>query len=158
MLSIIKEVSYCQSEMEEKFYPLIRKSVFHFTSDKKLTTIINSGGILPSGHCSELSTTSIYSAKSMGKALSAVCLFDLRNKSDKQIAPGLSYYNFLKGKVGTKLVYLELDKKYHGDITTLDKVDESLRKQKMYLPEIESWYIGKVELNMISNIYVVKIT
>jgi hypothetical protein len=157
MQSIIQEKLYQLSEMEKNFYPLIRNSVFHFTSDKKLNSIIDSDGIFPSGYSSEIYTTSIYSNKSMGKALAAVCLFDLRNKTDEQIAPGQSFYNFLQGKVGSRLVYLELDKRYHGNITTIDKVDENLRKERMYLPEIESWYVGKIELSMISNIYVVSI-
>src|SRR5690554_6649950 len=135
MPQIIEE-TILLDELETVFYPKIRNSVFHFTSIEKLEKILEDQVIFPSGKREDIKTTSIYSEESMGRALGAVCLFDLRNKTDEQVAPGKSYYDFLRGKKGTSLIYLVLKEELYNEVLTLGNIEESLQKTKMYLPEI----------------------
>ncbi len=62
------------NELESTIGALLSDRVFHFTSGEKLKSILQSECILPNP--GSLSKTSIHSDQSVGKHLSAVCLFD----------------------------------------------------------------------------------
>ena len=142
-------------EFTNDFYRLIRNEVFHFTSREKLSQILDSEAILTSSN-PELKRTSIYSEESVGKYLDAVCLFDLRGKSDEQVAPGKSYYDFLPLESSRKgLAYCVISHRYYKDLTTVDELDDVAKGEKMYLPVIESWHKGELSIGKLECIYVI---
>ena len=151
------EMNLKREDLDSQLYPKLRNQVFHYTTKSKLEKIMESGFLLTSGS-KNLSATSIHSNSSTGQHLGAVCLFDLRDKTDQQIAPGKSYYNFLSPHVKiSSVAYLVLSSDFYTDLKTLNEIDEWSRTNTMYLPEIESWHLGHLRLEKISTIYVVNL-
>ncbi len=143
-----------REEMEETFYPKIKNQVFHFTSMEKYLSIKSKGAILPSS-TQNLKTTSLHSHESVGSILEAVCLFDLRNKTEKQIAPGKSFYDFLEiSDKKSHLVYLLFSKNFYSELITVN--DLAKNTDGMYLPEIESWHKGPITLKKLSTVFIIE--
>jgi hypothetical protein len=157
LLPQVLELSLKPTEFESVLYPKIRDAVFHYSTGEKYEKILKSG-YLASSNTVELVGTSLYSDVSAGKFLKAVCLFDLRNKTDEQIAPGKSYYDFLKPfSQLKKVVYFVVSKKYYADLKIFSDLDDHVKKHTMYLPVIESWHVGHLPLEKLESIYVVNI-
>lgn len=152
MKNLVK-LSLPRCSLEETLYPKLRNRVFHYTTGIKFEKIRESGCLFHSGS-ENLKTTSIYSNNSTGRHLRAVCLFDLRNKTNEQIAPGKSYYDFLSPDSRiSSVVYLVVSESFYKDIKTLEHLDESTKEKTMYLPEIEAWHPGNLHLSKIETVY-----
>lgn len=83
-----------QEDLKSDLLPILTGKLFHLTSLSAWIAIQISGAVTPNRN-GEFKATSTQSHKSVGKHLDAVCLFDLRDKTTKQIAHGLSLYDFL---------------------------------------------------------------
>lgn len=144
----IVKLSVLKEQVEKEIYPILENQVFHLTSFKNVEQILTDGHLKPSDS-TNLKQTSIHSNQSTGKALGAVCLFDLRNKSKSEIEIPRSYYDFLKIPQEDQLVYFIVNPKYCNDIVTFNDLTPELVSSSMYLPLIESWHIGKLDLSKI---------
>lgn len=150
------ELTISAGNLEQEVGPPLHNQVFHFTSGSKFKKIQNFQSIIPNSGTP--SNSSIHSDESVGKHLNAVCLFDLRNKTSEQIAPGKSYYDYLEPRFGDSLVFLILSKGIYHRITTLDQLDKTTLETKMYLPEIESWHKGPISIKDLDKILVINVT
>ncbi len=151
------ELNLRRNEFSKVLYPKLRHSVFHYSFDERCQKIMDCGYLAFSGGA-DVTSTSTYSDRSTGKHLKAVCLFDLRGKTDEEIAPGKSYYDFLDPHPEiTKAVYFVVSERFYCDITIFSDLDENAKKNTMHLPAIESWHKGHLPLNKLDFVYIVNI-
>ena len=153
----IFELHLKRHELSDVLYPKLRHSVFHYSFGQRYQEIMRCGYVAFS-FVVDVASTAIYTEKSAGKHLKAVCLFDLRGKTDEEIAPGKSYYDFLNPHPKIKqAVYFVVSDMFYEDITIFSALDDYTKANTMYLPTIESWHIGHLPLNKLECIYVVNI-
>lgn len=153
----VTQLSLRTDELESTVGPRLDQQVFHFTSGASYLGILQRGRIIQNSD-GRFKTTSRHSFQSMAHHLKAIALFDLRSKSSDQITLGKSFYNYLCGQPGQKIVYLIISPRVYSRLITLRDLEEDLRLTKMYLPEIESWYEGDLFLEDIKETILVDIT
>lgn len=153
----IHNLTLSKSEVSEVLLPKLLEHVFHFTTSKSWEQI-RACGQIDINQDGKFGETSIHSEKSMGRHLGAICLFDLRNQSKKILAEDKILYDFLERRWEQKPSYfLFLRESLYPALLTLDKIDPDLKEKMMYIPEIESWHLGKLSLNHIEMIYRVQV-
>jgi hypothetical protein len=141
-----------------RFLPSLRESVFHFTKScnwieiKKCEEVqVNTNG--------KFSYGSVHSHKSMGAHLGAICLFDLRGKVDNYMTEGTIFHDYFNRRIKDRPVYfLVLNLKLNPSILTIKEIDKQLLEKKMYIPDIESWYVGNLNLRDVAVVYEVLLT
>lgn len=150
---ITQSLEIAHADLRHHFLGKLRNKVFHFTSLEAWKQIQITGCILPNQN-NKFQQSSTQSSHSVGHFLNAVCLFDLRNRTEKQIERGLYLYDFLGlHRPKEKSYYFIIDPKYYSSLISLPELDEEIRKTKMYIPDIESWHIGPIDLSKISECY-----
>lgn len=110
------------------------------------------------------------SEKSYGREQGWVCLFDLRDKIERDIEETLgTKYNFLGPSWFCEyefeysewnLAYLIMDSKYYDRLIMNEEAKKSWIEKKrpiMYIPETECWYPGDLPLSLIRETILVKI-
>lgn len=135
------------------FLPSLKGSVFHFTFEDSWHDIKNCGQLVTNKN-GKFGYGSVHSHNSMGNHLGAICLFDLREVENSKMDYGTIFWDYFHRRVRSKPCYfLVLDSKSYSDIMILDDIDEKLRKEKMYIPDIESWHKGNLSLEKITTVH-----
>lgn len=141
-------------DLLEKFLPSLSNSVFHFTYSKNWPLILEKEKILSNTN-GKYGYGSVHSQKSMGCYLGAVCLFDLRNVNIDSLGEGSIYYDYFNRRVteASPGYFLILSKAIYSKVIRLDNVDKKLQQEMMYIPDIESWHVGDLDLQNIETVY-----
>lgn len=135
------------------FLPSLVNQIFHFTYANKWTSIEKCGQ-LEINIEGKFGYGSVHSHNSMGNYLGAICLFDLRGIEDHKLREKTIFRDYFDRRVKNSPHYfLVLDSNYYSSVVTLDDVSENLKEEKMYILDIESWYIGNLGLHKISTVH-----
>jgi hypothetical protein len=149
------------------FLDILSNQVFHVTTRDALKGIQETGEI--SNNKSGALPINTSSNNSYGRLHGYVCLFDLRNKTEKEVQNTLDCYYFLGPtwfmKHGRKfcywnLAYLFLKKEFHDKLIPNFSVFEYWRKSEDYLqaiPDTEVWVEGRIPLSWIERVLKVKV-
>lgn len=164
MLNInTQRLDYINTNYNNELLGHLRETVFHVTTIQAYESIQREGFFIYSNNKGEYSINT-GSQLSFGRHRGWVCLFDLREKSDKEIEDTLFCYNFLRPRWFAKhwadysewtLVYLLLSSKCYGHIVTKPLNDGTVYTQ--YIPKSECWYPEDLPLNCIQKVIQVNI-
>jgi len=131
--------------------------VFHFTSARSWNQI-RTCGYIDANQEGKHRSTSVHSNKSMGRHLGAVCLFDLRNKSEDVLRKDWIFYDYFERRWNKDPSYfLLLRESCFPTLTMLGEINSQLREEMMYIPQVESWHVGNLPLNQVEMVYQVQI-
>jgi hypothetical protein len=153
----IHTFTFKENEVSRVFLPKLLGTVFHFTTSEGWERIQACGYVDPN-RSGRYEATSVHSEESLGRHLGAVCLFDLRNKSEDILREDLILYDYFARRWESEPSYfLLLSSSGLSQVTTQNEVEPRWLDQKMYIPEIESWYAGKLPLDRLEAVYKVQI-
>jgi hypothetical protein len=146
-----------KNKLNGKILPLLKGKVFHVTSLEAYKEIVRDGMIV-SNIEGQFRYTFPQSAISYGRKRGYVCLFDLRNKSNKVIEEALWKYYFLNPPFcQNKPVFLILSSKLYSDLIYDTQAKREAGYNEMYIPYIECWYRDNIPLEKIDKIIEVTI-
>ncbi len=154
----VRSLSFRKEEVSELLLPKLLGRVFHFTTSSGWAQI-QSCGYIETNETGKYRGTSIHSHESMGRHLGAVCLFDLSKCSQEDLLrkDWILYDYFERRWKREPSFFLFLGENHFPALTTLDQIELCLKKEKMYIPKIESWHIGNLPLSHLEMIYQVQI-
>lgn len=161
----IESIDFEDIEYEDKLLGLLRDKVFHVTTVKAFESIQKDGFIY--GNQDDKYPPNVSSLKSFGRCRGWVCLFDLREKSEKEVENGLDCYDFLRPSWfvelnesehynESRLVYLYLSQAYYNELVTNREASKNDKYPK-FIPDIECWYPGNIPIGYIKKSLCVRI-
>ena len=157
-----QSLDYINTNYDNELLEHLRENIFHVTTIQAYESIQRDGFIY-SNKKDEYSINA-GSQLSFGRHRGWVCLFDLREKSDKEIEETLACYNFLRPRWFVKhwadysewkLAYLLLSPQCYGYIVTKPSNDGTGYTQ--YIPQSECWYPEDLPFNCIQTVIQVNI-
>ncbi len=153
----IKKLTLKKDELPSELFPRLLGNVFHFTTSRSWNNI-QSCAYVDTNQTGKYRTTSVHSQQSLGHHLDAVCMFDLRGKEETVFRKDWILFDYFNRRWTTEPSYfLILAPQHLSSIKTLRDIDETLKQDKMYIPEVESWHLGKLPLERVELIYQVQI-
>ncbi len=157
MEPIVNRFECSAGELENTILPWLRNRVFHVTSAKGYTGIRTRRQI-KNNKDGQFEFTSGQSKVSHGRLSGCVCLFDLRETSDKNIEDSLIKYNFLNPSFcKDNPFFLLISEKMYPKLISWKEA----RKEKIYnrilVPYIECWYPGGISIENVTEVIEVKV-
>ncbi len=152
----IKSLTCEYPKLEEDILPLLKGKVFHVTSLKSFNGIVNDGMIKHNAN-NDYEFSFGQSRNSYGRRRRCICLFDLRNKSDKLIKDALYRFYFLEHRSirycrrGTT-IFLILSPKLYPNLIDYTQAQEEEADGEVWIKGVESWYPCNIPLQDIEQI------
>lgn len=151
----IEEYNLYKSELENKILPLLVQKVFHYTRYSSYLRIFEDGFI-------DTNQNGKYgfnwSENSYGRKRGYICLFDLRNTTEKILNNALECFNFLGNHAfGNKFVYLILKEELYSDLIDYQQAYSETEGKEKYIPKVECWYPNPIHLQKIQKVIVVNL-
>jgi len=147
--------------------PHLRGRVFHVTNQTSFKEIHRCGAIL--NNRDERFALNVASGKSFGRQRGWVCLFDLRECTNKTIKETLDKYYFLEPSwfmrytpdyTISELTYLFLKSKAYPELVSCDVAKKEWLENGRYghyVPNTEAWYLGDIPLSLVESVLLVTI-
>lgn len=162
----VVEINLRNKELDIKLLPLLLGKVFHVTSQINYEKIIKTKCI-KSNKNGEFNTSFSQSQNSFGKFNGWISFVDLysKNTEEAKYYAGDGYY-FLQPKREWKtVVFLFISSKFWKDLKIQSKsflpskhyVSKEMIGEMTFVPNIECWYPGDIDLNKISKALIVNI-
>jgi hypothetical protein len=162
-----QSIAFIDTEYRDQLVKLLRANVFHVTTVKAYRRILKDRFIF--GNQDDKYPINVGSLKSFGRYRGWVCLFDLREKSDKEIEDSLMCYNFLgpswfteysQNHTESKLVYLLMSRACYEHLVPNQEGHKSFEDglgYTQYIPNVEVWFPGKLSIALIAKVLCVRI-
>jgi len=144
-------------ELEEKLLPLLRDRVFHVTPAKGCADICKQG-LLKNNQAGKFGFTFGQSVKSYGRLNGCVCLFDLRDISDKKVGESLEKYYFLNPSFcNDNPFFLLVSEGLYPKLISWKKAWVEKAYEKMLIPYVECWFPGDIPIDGVAEVLEVKV-
>lgn len=153
-----RSVSVEYDKLEEELLPVLKDRVFHVTSFARFECIKNDG-VLKSNKNGELGFN--FSEHSYGRKRGYICFFDLRNKTDEEIANALDCWYFLAPRtLGEKLTFLFPSQDIINSLIPYEKCysETGCTYSELCIPYVESWHDGNINYESIVEVVIVNVT
>ena len=148
-----KRYEFFYDDLETLLLPLLRNRVFHVTKEQSYRSILEAGYVDSNSDCKYPHWQSDCYSRKRG----IVSLFDLRGLTDQVIDNFRSRCDFLYdrwfGKTSAYLIFAESC--YQTVIPNKVAVAETGYRE-FFVPRLEAWYPGKLAINNIEMVMLVK--
>jgi hypothetical protein len=163
----IQNLDFVDMNYGDELMRHLRENVFHVTTSEAYERISRDGFIFHNKDDKYSINTG--SVKSFGRHNGWVCLFDLRDKTDKEIEDALVCYYFLGPHWFTEyysdyternIVYLILSPECFQNLVPNEearKVWKTSSNYTQYIPKFECWYPGNLPLSCVQKVLIVRI-
>ncbi|MDP8204993.1 MAG: hypothetical protein P9L95_10730 [Candidatus Tenebribacter mawsonii] len=148
---------YYSNELKENILPTLQGKVFHVTNAENYESI-KKDNIIKNNKDKLYKYSYTMSENSYGRKRGYICLFDLRNIKDKELADTLLKYYFLNPfSEGVNPVFLVLDKAAYHSLISWETAKKEVESNEMYIPYSECWYRNSIDLSLISEAIILNI-
>jgi len=151
LMARIKAVLCHRNNTKQVVLPFLLNKVFHVTSSKAYSAIIDDQEIRDNKN-SNLGFTFPQSQNSYGRNKGFVCLFDLRGKTQEVIDESLMKFNFLNPINDKKTIFLIISSREHSRLIPWTEAMKDVGCREVWVPNVECWYDGNIPLKHIEQI------
>ena len=149
-----KKITCDYARLRENILPQLRETVFHVTSGEGLAGIRSEKMILPNTN-GRFNCSYPQSANSFGIKRKYICLFDLRDVSEKIIDITLDKFHFLSHHEWDINAFLILDAEACRNLIPNEAA--KTEPHEIWIPKVEVWFPAPIPLERISSIIEVQV-